>query len=495
MITQSIKGLLVSVFLTLLISGCTTDDTYLKQEAPITLEFNNDLKQAQVIYYDNQGFHDHNHSAKSVDGFTETFESASKASYSEANVTVSTSDGFMETFESGSKGSYSGDNVTVSSGDWFLDDALIGTLSNDRKYSSRSIRIQNSGYAIMEFDMVNGAQSIAVRHAVYGTDDSSTWALISSTDQGASWSFVGSEITTSSTSLNTATFVVEDSQSVRYGIYKTSNDANRLNIDNIEIILESSSTTAPTQDSNLTFGNPSDADTTSDNNYFLAKDDFSLSYNNSRGTANWVSWHLSEAWTGDQDRCDCFRQDTTLPSSFYRPTTDDYTNTGFDRGHICPSADRNLTEESNENTFFMSNIAPQAPDNNRGCWANFETYLRSLTLEGNEIHIIAGVNGMGGTGSNGFANTIDSEQITVSDSFWKVALVLSNGSSDINRVNESTRMIAINVPNNQDVSTDWTDFITTVDAIENLTGYDLFENISDSVESILESTEDGGLIQ
>ena len=44
--TQSIKGLLVSIFLTLLISGCTTDDTYLKQEAPITLEFNNDLKQA-----------------------------------------------------------------------------------------------------------------------------------------------------------------------------------------------------------------------------------------------------------------------------------------------------------------------------------------------------------------------------------------------------------------------------------------------------------------
>lgn len=468
--TLSVKCLQVCTVLTLLILGCTTDDDSLESETPVFIKINGDSKQSQIIHYDNQGFHEHNYSTKSLDGF-------------------------IETFESGSKGSYAGASLVLTSGDWYLDDALLGSLTNDRKFGSKSLRIRNNGYAIMEFDMDNGAQSIAVRHAVYGTNGSSTWSLISSTDQGATWSIVGSEVTTSSTSLNTATFVVEDSQSVRYGIYKTSDDSNRLNIDNIEIIVDSTSTLEPTKDSNLTFGNPSNADTTSDNNYFLTKDDFTLSYNNSRGTANWVSWHLSEAWTGDQDRCNCFKADRSLPSSFYKPTTGDYTNTGFDRGHICPSADRNLTEDSNENTFYMSNIAPQAPDNNRGCWANFEAYLRSLTLEGNEIHIVSGVNGIGGIGSNGFANTIDSNQITVSDSFWKVALVLPNGSSDINRVNESTRVIAINVPNDQDVSTDWTDFITTVDVIENLTGYDLFENISDSIESILESNLDGGLIQ
>ena len=111
-----------------------------------------------------------------------------------------------------------------------------------------------------------------------------------------------------------------------------------------------------------------------------------------------------------------------MPTSFYKPTTSDNNNnnnTGFDRGHICPSADRNGEESSNETTYFMSNIGPQAPDNNRGSWTNFEAHLRTLILKGNEIHIISGLNGIDGTGSNGYADTIDSKKITVPNSFGK----------------------------------------------------------------------------
>ncbi len=453
------------LLLFILLSSCNNDNSELIE--PINISINKEVKNTQVIHHENQGIHEHNYLART--------------------------DGFIEGFETASKGAYSPASISLSSGNWYLNDALLGTLSNDRKYGSKSIRIRNNGYAIMEFDMDNGAQSIAIRHAVYGNNGYSTWRLMASYDQGATWYYIGSEITTSSTLLNTATFLVDDTQSVRYGIYKTSNNSNRLNIDNIEIIV-SVNNNNPTQDSNLTFGNPSGADT-SNNNYFLSKGDFTLSYNNAKGTANWVSWHLSEAWTGDVERCNCFKSDRTLPSSFYKPTSSDYTNTGFDRGHICPSADRNGSEASNENTYYMSNIAPQAPNNNRGSWANFEAYLRTLILDGNEIHIISGVYGIGGTGSNGVANTIDNNQITVPDSFWKVALILPNGSSDISRVSTTTRIIAINIPNDQGVSTDWTNFITSVDAIENLTGYDLFENIPDSIESIIEANLDGGLNQ
>ncbi|MDO6518098.1 DNA/RNA non-specific endonuclease [Zobellia uliginosa] len=138
----------------------------------------------------------------------------------------------------------------------------------------------------------------------------------------------------------------------------------------------------------------------------------------------------------------------------------------------------------------MTNIAPQAPDNNQRSWANLENYLRSLTLEGNEVHIISGVLGTGGSGSKGAANTISNGEINVPDAFWKVALILPNGSNDIQRVTTSTRVIAVLVPNDQDINTDWTQFKTTVDNIESLTGYDLFENLSDSVESVLEATVD-----
>ncbi len=403
------------------------------------------------------------------------------------------SSGFTEGFESATKGSYAGGNVTLSSsGSWFLSDALIGTLSNDRKFGARSARIRNTGYAIMNFNMDNGVELIRVRHAKYGSDGTSQWRLIVSYDNGGSWLFAGNTVNTTSTSLNTVTFTINDSRAARYGIYKTGGGGNRLNIDNIEFTTTSSGGgSGPARDSNLTFGNPSNAGSGA-TNFFLAKDDYTISYNNSRGTANWVSWHLSSAWTGNTSRCNCFRQDTSLPSSFFRATSSDYTNSGFDRGHLCPSADRNGSSEDNANTYFMTNIAPQSPDNNQRSWASFENYLRSLTDQGFEIHIVSGVVGTGGTGRNGFANTIDNGNITVPDSFWKVALVLPNGSNDISRVTTATRIIAINVPNDQNISTDWRQFTTSVDAIENLTGYDLFENIPNAVEAVIEARVDNG---
>ncbi|MCK8519981.1 DNA/RNA non-specific endonuclease [Aquimarina sp. D1M17] len=451
----------------LIFSACSTDDqdVFESIESVQEININGELK-AETNFYDNMGPHEHNFSEKRSAGFTETLES-------------------------GSKGSYAGATINLSnSGSWYFNDALIGTLSSDRKFGSKSARIRNTGYITMSFDMDNGARTIRVRHAKYGNDGNSSWRLIASYDNGGSWFYVGSTVNTTSTTLNTVSFDVNENQQVRYGIYKTSGGSNRINIDNIEII---TSTTggggAATRDSNITFGNPSNAGSSS-NNYYLSKPDFVLSYNNSKGTPNWVSWHLSSAWTGSSPRCNCFKQDRTLPSNFFRATTSDYTGSGFDRGHICPSADRNGSEASNENTYFMTNIAPQSPDNNRRTWVNFENYLRTLILEGNEIHIVAGVAGSGGTGSNGFASTIDGGNITVPDSFWKVALILPNGSNDINRVTTSTRVIAINVPNDQGVSSDWTQFKTTVNTIESLTGYDLFENIPNTIEAVLESRID-----
>ena len=140
----------------------------------------------------------------------------------------------------------------------------------------------------------------------------------------------------------------------------------------------------------------------------------------------------------------------------------------------------------------MTNIAPQSPDNNQRSWASFENYLRSLTEDGFEVHIVSGVVGSGGSGRNGFASTIDNGNITVPNAFWKVALILPNGSNDISRVSTATRVIAINVPNDQNISTDWRSFLTSVNAIENSTGYDLFENIPNSIEAVIEARVDTG---
>ncbi|WP_457824569.1 DNA/RNA non-specific endonuclease, partial [Staphylococcus aureus] len=89
--------------------------------------------------------------------------------------------------------------------------------------------------------------------------------------------------------------------------------------------------------------------------------------------------------------------DESLPSDWYRVSPGNYTNSGFDRGHNCPSADRTNTTASNSTTFLMTNIIPQAPDNNRNTWANLEEYTRHLVENGQEVYVIMGNYGAGGT--------------------------------------------------------------------------------------------------
>jgi len=408
---------------------------------------------------------------------------------------------FTENFNNYFKGSYAGGNAFFNSGTWYLSDALTGSSSSDRKTSGRSVRIRNTGYAIMSFNMDQGAQSVTLRHAKYGNDGTSRWRIIASTNNGGSWYYIGSEITTSSTSLRTVTINVNTPSAIRLGVMKTSGGGNRINIEDFAVTRYTGSSSggggsaSATRDNNLTFGNPSNASTSSSNNYLVSRTEYALAYNNSKGTSKWVSWHLSDAWMGSASRQNNFRADTRLPSNFYRATTSDYTNSGFDRGHICPSADRTYSTTANSNTFYMTNIAPQAPRNNQQTWKNFESYCRSLAEAGYELHIVAGIAGRGGTGRNGYRTTIDNGNIEVPSSFWKAVLILPNGSNDTGRVNSNTRIIAINVPNNDNISSNWANYRTSVNTIESLTGLNLFKNISNTYEETLESRVDlpGGL--
>jgi DNA/RNA endonuclease G (NUC1) len=248
-------------------------------------------------------------------------------------------------------------------------------------------------------------------------------------------------------------------------------------------------------DVHLTFGNPSDAvtDITVPNNYLMQKPEFALSYNRDKGTPNWVSWHLEDVWVGSLTRNDTFRPDPQVPSEWYRVLGTDYSGSGFDRGHLIPNADRDKETSSpiNQATFLMTNIIPQAPDNNQGPWADLENYLRTLLNE-NEIYIVAGGAGVGGTGSNGAATTIVSGNVTVPAQTWKVALVIPKGDSDVSRVTAATRTIAVIMPNTQGIrNEDWRNYLTSVDAVEALTGYDFYENLPDAIENSVEAGVDG----
>ena len=247
----------------------------------------------------------------------------------------------------------------------------------------------------------------------------------------------------------------------------------------------------------LTMGNPTAATTSLDqpNNYLMEKPEFALSYSRDLGRPNWVSWHLSDEWIGTLTRVDSFRPDPEVPADWYRVQSFDFVGTGFDRGHMTPNADRDKETSIpiNQATFLMSNMVAQAPDNNQGPWAEFENYLRTL-VPTDELYIVAGGTGSGGIGSNGgVTTTVAAGHVTVPAYTWKVALVLpKDAGDDISRVTCSTRTMAVIMPNIQGIRNDpWENFLTTVDAVETLTGYDFFSLLPEPIQRCVEAGTNG----
>src|ERR1700752_4622785 len=401
------------------------------------------------------------------------------------SLTTATMAPLSEGFEAGGKTAYAAGNVTLGTGSWFMDGALVGKLSTDRKTGAFSARIRETGRARMNFNKT-GAGTVSIQHAVFGSDGSSTWQLWSSINNGSSWSQVGSTVTTSSTSLQTATFTVNNANAIRFEIRKVSGGANRINVDNVQIGDFSSPTPTPTPTAgeHLTMGNPSNAVTnvSTPNNYLMDKPQYSMSSSRDNGTANWVRWHLDNSWLGSTPRQDNFRADTTLPTGWYRVQATDYSGSGFDRGHMCPSADRTITVSANSATFLMTNMIPQLPANNQGVWANLESYSRTLVSQGNELYIISGGQGLQFFIANG--------HVAVPAQTWKGFIVLPAGSNDVSRVTTSTRTIAVVIPNSGSINSDWRTYRVSVDQVEAITGFDFFSNVPTGIQAVIEGVVD-----
>lgn len=235
------------------------------------------------------------------------------------------------------------------------------------------------------------------------------------------------------------------------------------------------------------FGEPADADASDD--YLVRRPQYTLSYNRNRGTPNWVSYRLDVTDYGSEDRCNCFTHDPLLPAAFPHFTTADYTGAGavagygIDRGHMARSFDRTAASGDNATTYYLSNIVPQAADLNQGPWAIMENYLGDLARQGDqkEVYIVDGVAGSIGTVKN-------EGRITIPAQTWKVALILPHGHGlgDVHSTRDLEVVAAI-MPNQPGVrNVDWTTYRTTVGAVEQLTGYDLFALLPDNVEHAVE---------
>jgi endonuclease G len=239
-------------------------------------------------------------------------------------------------------------------------------------------------------------------------------------------------------------------------------------------------TQASSTNKNLEMGNPSNATTDLSNkdNYLFTKDQYAMSYNSDHKTPNWVSWQLDKDWLGPQGRSGPFVPDPNLPAGFGKATPEDYINSGYDRGHNCPSADRTKSLADNEATFNMSDIAPQAPDNNRGPWEKLEGYSRDLAKKGDELYVISGNEGSKGTIGAG---------VNVPQTWFKVIVDLPQKGMGAKDVTDKTNIIAVEMPNQNGIKNDdWRKYETTMGAIEQHTGLQFLSNVPQDIRKALE---------
>ena len=210
-----------------------------------------------------------------------------------------------------------------------------------------------------------------------------------------------------------------------------------------------------------------------------------ISYSNKTHTANWVSWQLNRSWIGAADRQNNFPPDDALPAAGYKVRPSDYTGSGYDRGHIAPSADRTRNEADNSAAFLMSNMMPQVPELNRGVWDDLEEYCRELVQRRarNFTYPVGLVERNSSIGKK--------EKISVLTKTWKVIVVRDRQGLGLQGVTTNTRAIVVMVPNDASVKgKGWKSFRVSVRQVQRETGLNFLSNVSPQVQPIIDGKVD-----
>lgn len=198
---------------------------------------------------------------------------------------------------------------------------------------------------------------------------------------------------------------------------------------------------------------------------------YTVSYNNTYKTPNWVAWELTREETqGKEDRKDKFVPDPDLPEP--RVEHADYTRSGYDRGHMAPAADMKWSEEAMAQSFYMSNICPQNQKLNRDDWGDLEETCREWAKKYGRVYIVCGP-----IYDKKNPKRIGKHQVAVPDRFFKVVLIE-------NRKNPMAMgFLFDNAAHHQALEK----YMVTVDSVEAVTKLDFFSKLSDRVENRIEA--------
>lgn len=202
----------------------------------------------------------------------------------------------------------------------------------------------------------------------------------------------------------------------------------------------------------------------------LKRTAYSLSYNPELLIPNWVGWCLtSEHSDGDYPRDNAYYEDESVPLP--RAANEDYHESGWSRGHMCPAGDNKWNAEAMRESNFLTNICPQHASLNSGLWNVIERDCRKWAKKYGEVYIVCGPVLL-----NKEHETIGNNKVVVPEAFFKVIL----------RLNPEPAAIGFIVRNNEGKKKK-DQFINTVDDVERITGIDFFPALPDSIEEKVEA--------
>ncbi|KAK6458737.1 mitochondrial nuclease [Scheffersomyces xylosifermentans] len=210
------------------------------------------------------------------------------------------------------------------------------------------------------------------------------------------------------------------------------------------------------------------------------RSEFVSCYNRETRNPYWVVEHITKdsirRGTGVDRKNSVFKEDEQIPVKF-RAKLRDYFRSGYDRGHQAPAADAKFTQEAMDETFFLSNMAPQVGDGfNRDYWAHFEDFARRLTDKYDNVRIMTGPAFLPKKGADDkYRVTYEvigsPPNIAVPTHFFKLIVGENNGDQRIS-------VAAFVLPNDKiDNSEPLTNFQVPIEALERTTGLDLLQKV------------------
>jgi endonuclease G, mitochondrial len=198
---------------------------------------------------------------------------------------------------------------------------------------------------------------------------------------------------------------------------------------------------------------------------------FSLQYDEAHEQARWVGYHLNAArLVKVASRTDNFRPDPQIITG--TATNTDYAKSGYDRGHLAPAGDMAWTTQAMSESFFYSNMSPQIPGFNRGIWKKLEEQVRNWVNDTTDLVVITGPILRDGL------PTIGPNNVSIPEYNYKALLRQSGNKYDC---------IAFVLPNASS-SLPLTNFVITIDSLEQLSQLDFFHQLPDSLEEAIEDS-------